>query len=206
MKLFLLIVLSYLIGAIPFSYVFSKLKGKDVRQSGTKNVGATNALVVAGPLMGVLALAGDIAKGYLAVSVANYVFHPLPWPPVLAGLAAIAGHDFSVFLGFRGGKGVAATGGALMAFDLIFALVALLLWVLLIIVSRYFIPATLFMLGAIPIMMWVVGKRMEYVAFGIFAFALALYAHREDIKRIVSGKELTTSDTITALYKKVNGA
>jgi glycerol-3-phosphate acyltransferase PlsY len=201
MEIFLIILVSYLLGSIPFSHIFPKIKGKDVRKGGTKNIGASNALVVAGPVMGVLALAGDIAKGYLAVSIAHY-YSPLPWAAVLAGLAAIAGHDFSIFLKFKGGKGVATTGGALMAFDLIFAMFVLLLWLLLILVSRYFIPSTLIMLGIIPLLMWVLGKRMEYIVFGFLAFALVLYAHREDIKRIISGKELNTSESVRHYLRK----
>jgi glycerol-3-phosphate acyltransferase PlsY len=201
MEIFLIILISYLLGSIPFSHIFPKIKGHDVGKKGTKNIGATNALVVAGPIMGTLALAGDIAKGYLAVSIALY-YSPLPWVAVLAGLAAIIGHDFSIFLKFKGGKGVATTGGALMAFDLIFAVFVLLLWLLLILVSRYFIPSTLIMLGIIPLLMWVLGKRMEYIVFGFLAFALVLYAHREDIKRIISGKELNTSESVRHYLRK----
>ena len=158
-------------------------------------MGASNVLVVAGPIMGALALFGDIAKGFLAVSLANYYF-PNPWFGVLAGVVAIIGHDFSVFLKFKGGKGVATTGGALIAFDPIFAMVVLLLWILLIIASRYFVPSTLIILGSIPLMMWVLGQRIEFIVFGVLAFALALYTHREDLKRLISGKELKTSESV----------
>lgn len=195
MNVFFVILGSYLLGSIPFSHIFPKIKGKDVSEGGTKNIGATNVLVVAGPLMGTLALAGDIAKGYLAVSLASY-YSPNPWLAVFAGVAAVAGHDFSVFLKFKGGKGVATTGGALLAFDPIFTIVVLLLWILLIIISRYFIPSTLIILGSLPLMIWVLGKRIEFIVFGILVFALALYAHREDIKRIISGKEMKTSESI----------
>lgn len=201
MEIVLLIVVSYLIGSIPFSHIFPKIKGKDVRSDGTKNIGATNALVVAGPVIGALALVGDVAKGLLAVTLATYFFKT-PWPPVLAGLAAIIGHDFSVFLKFKGGKGVATTGGTLLAFDPIFAFLIFLLWILLIVVTRFFIPSTLIVLGGLPIMMWVFGKRIEFITFAVLAFVLALYAHRRDIKRIFAGKELDTSESIKQYLKK----
>ncbi len=202
MELLLLVVASYLLGSIPFSQIFPKLKGKDVQEKGTKNVGATNALVVAGPIMGVLALVGDVAKGFLAVALANYFFQPLPWPPVLAGLAAILGHDFSIFLKFKGGKGVATTGGTLLAMDPIFAGIVLLIWILLILVTRYFIPSTLIILGGLPLMMWTLNKRIEFITFALMVFVLALYTHREDMRRLLTGKELTTSDSIRHYMNK----
>ena len=195
MNVFLVCSLSYLLGSIPFSQIFPKIRGKDVRKGGTKNVGASNALVVAGPLMGALALIGDLAKGYLAAALTGYYF-PDPWLAVLAGICAVIGHDFSIFLGFKGGKGVATTGGVFMALDPIFSSMVILLWILLILISRYFILSTLIILGSIPIMMWILGKRTEYIVFAVIAFALALYTHREDIKRILSGKELKTSEAV----------
>lgn len=201
MNVVLIVIASYLIGSIPFSHIFPKIKGKDVRQGGTKNVGATNALVVAGPLMGGLALLGDIVKGYLPVALAIYYF-PSPWVAVAAGVAAIVGHDFSIFLKFKGGKGIATTAGVLFAINFVFGIVVALFWGLLILVTRYFIPSTIVVLFAIPIMMWVVGMRFEYIVFGIAALLLALYTHREDIKRIISGKELNTSESMKKYMNK----
>ena len=199
-QILLFVVLSYFLGSIPFSHIFPKLKGHEVSEKGTKNIGATNALVVAGPLMGAMALIGDIGKGFLAVYLAQK-FVVLPWGVALAGAAAVLGHDFSLFLKFKGGKGVATTGGALLAIDPVFAVIILLFWILLIIVSRYFIPSTLIILGSIPFMMWIIGKRFEYIVFGILVFALALYTHREDIKRFLSGRELKTSEALKRYMK-----
>jgi len=201
MNVLLLIVVSYLLGSIPFSHIFPRLKGKDVQKGGTKNIGATNVLVVAGPLMGALALIGDIGKGFLAVYLAQRYFID-PWVVVFAGLAAIAGHDFSLFLKFKGGKGVATTGGVLLALDPIFAIIVLLIWILLIVVTRYFIPSTLIIFGCVPVMLWVLGKRAEYVIFALLAFVLALYTHRADIKRLFAGKELNTQEAMGHYLKK----
>lgn len=205
MNFLVVIIGAYLLGSIPFSHIFPKLKGKDVRSGGTKNVGATNALVVAGPLFGLLALIGDIAKGYFSVYFARqYLMGDsyMMWGLMLAGVFAVIGHDFSIFLKFKGGKGVATTGGVLLAFDPFFGIAALLLWILLIIVSRYFIPSTLIILTCIPIMMWILGLRLEIITFGVLALLLALYTHREDIKRIISGQELKTSDSMKKYLKK----
>ena len=195
MEFGLVLILAYLIGSIPFSHIFPKLKGKDVSQAGTRNIGATNVLVVAGPLMAALALAGDVGKGFLAVSLAKYYSFD-PWLAALAGVAAIAGHDFPIFLKFKGGKGLATTVGALLAFDAVFAAIVLLFWVLLILITRYFILSNLIILGSLPLMTFVAGKRIEYITFAILAFILALYTHRQDIKRLASGQELRTSEAI----------
>jgi glycerol-3-phosphate acyltransferase PlsY len=201
MNFVLAVIAAYLIGSIPFSHIFPRLKGHDVRHKGTKNVGATNALVVAGPILGALALIGDTAKGFLVVYFAQ-TYSGDPWLVALTGLAAIAGHDFSVFLDFKGGKGVATTGGALMAIDLGFTIVTVLFWILLIVISRYFIRSTLIILACVPAAMWVMGMRPELIVFGVGAFLLAVAAHREDVKRILAGQELNTSESIKKAFQK----
>jgi glycerol-3-phosphate acyltransferase PlsY len=177
------------------------LKGVDPGQAGTKNVGATNALVVAGPVVGALALIGDIAKGYLAIQLARY-FNFNDGVIALAGLVAILGHDFPLFLKFRGGKGVATTGGVLFALDPIFAFLVILLWVFCMIVFRYFIPATILALGFLPLIMWMASWRTEYIFFGVGAFSLALYVHRKDIQRFFAGEELTIQESLAKHLKK----
>jgi glycerol-3-phosphate acyltransferase PlsY len=201
MKLLLVTLLSYLLGSIPFSQIFAKLKGKDVRAAGTKNVGATNALVVAGPLVGALSLLGDVAKGIVAVSLARY-FAVTDVGIALSALAVIAGHDFSVFLGFKGGKGVATTFGVLLALDPIFAVLVLFLWILCLVVVRYFIPSTILVLCFLPVMMWMASWRGEYVLFGVANALLGIYAHRNDLKRYFSGQELTIQESL----KKYRGS
>ncbi len=196
----LVLIISYFLGSIPFSHIFPKLKGKDVKSAGTKNVGATNALVVAGPFMGALALIGDIGKGYLVVYLATQFSNNL-WVIVFAGLLAIIGHDFSIFLKFKGGKGVATTGGVLLAFDPILAIIILLIWLLMILITRYFILSTIIILGAVPIMMLVLAKPIQIVVFALLAFVLALITHRIDVYRFITGKELKTSEAINRYMK-----
>jgi glycerol-3-phosphate acyltransferase PlsY len=201
MTQFLVIVASYLIGSIPFSYLFSRLKGVDPRKAGTGNVGASNALAVAGKTAGALALAGDTGKGIAAILLARY-FGLSDWGIAFSGLAVVAGHDFSVFLGFKGGKGVATTGGVLMALDPIFGTLALLLWILSMVVLRYFIPSTVLILCFIPVMMWMGSWRLAYIVFGILAAVLAIYVHRSDLQRFFSGNELTIQESVAKYSKK----
>lgn len=201
MQIIFLLVLSYLLGSIPFSHIFPKLKGKEVSQEGTKNVGASNALIVAGPLAGALALIGDVLKGFLAVFIALR----LNQPEIMVALCAIlviVGHDFSMFLKFNGGKGVATTLGVLFALDPIFTLIIILIWILVIAVSQYLIPSTLFMFLALPIFFVVLGKSGFYVFFSLVACGLALYAHRMDIKRFLDGKEIKVSQSLSHFFNK----
>ena len=200
MNVVIYLVLAYLVGSIPFSHIFPKLKGKDVSSEGTKNVGATNALVVAGPIIGALAWLGDVGKGFLVVFVA-YRLMLNPWIITAMALAAIAGHDFSIFLKFKGGKGVATTGGALLAFDPFFGILVLIIWILTIVVTRYFIPSTIIVLAGLPVAMLILGMKIEVIMFGLGAFLLAVYTHRLDIKRFISGQELKTSESVNKFMK-----
>ena len=201
MNAILFILFSYLLGSIPFSYLSSKLKGKDPRREGTGNVGATNTLVVAGPLAGGLALTGDLFKGFLAVQLARY-FGLSDWGIAFCGLAAIAGHDFSIFLKFTGGKGIATTGGVLMALSPLFTLIVILFWIIAMVVVRYFIPSTILVLTFLPLMMWLSSWGFEYVFFACGAWLLAVYVHRADMERFFAGNEITIPENIAKFLKK----
>lgn len=192
---FLMILISYLIGSVPFSYFSSKLKGRNPKMEGTTNIGASNVMAIAGPLAGLMAVVGDVAKGFIVIELARSFLYP-DWVIASCGLAAIIGHDFSVFLRFTGGKGVATTGGVLLGIDPIFSMLILLLWILTMLVLRYFIPSTILILILLPFMMWLGSFRMAYIFFASGALALALFTHRDDIKRILSGKELKIKDSL----------
>jgi glycerol-3-phosphate acyltransferase PlsY len=192
----------YLLGSIPFSYIFSKLRrGVDPRRAGTGNVGASNAFIVAGKTAAFLAVIGDTAKGAGAVLIARY-FCLNDWGIVLSALAVVLGHDFSLFLGFRGGKGVATTGGIMFALDPVLGALVLLLWIFCMLVMRYFIPGSLLAFMLIPLMMWLGSKPYQYIIFGIANAALALYVHRKDIERFFTGNELTIQESLAKAFKK----
>ena len=164
-------------------------------KAGTTNVGASNVLVIAGPLAGVMALVGDVVKGFIVIGLARSLLYP-DWVIACCGLAAIIGHDFPIFLRFSGGKGVATTGGVLLAINPIFAFIILLLWLLTMAVLRYFIPSTLLIFALLPFIMWLGSFQREYIFFSIAAMLLAFYAHRNDIKRLLSGRELKIKDSL----------
>jgi len=158
-------------------------------------------LVVAGPGMAVLAFLGDFGKGFLAVILAR-TLGLSHLGVALSGLAAVIGHDFSIFLGFKGGKGLATAGGVLLALDPVFTFLAMLLWILCMIVLRYFIPSTVLMMIFVPAMMWMGSWRVEYIIFGVLNAGLSVYAHRQDLQRFFRGEELTIGESIAKYLKK----
>ncbi|MBI5701435.1 glycerol-3-phosphate 1-O-acyltransferase PlsY [Candidatus Saganbacteria bacterium] len=189
-NLFFAIVVSYLIGSIPFSLIFAKLfTDTDVRQKGSGNVGATNVLVTTGKKRAaILSVFFDILKGFVAVAISKILFGADIYA-YTAGLFSIIGHDFPVFLGFKGGKGVAATTGVLIALNPIAIWFCLLIYIVSISISRYLILSSIITIGFIPFILWFLGEGLFGIIFGILAFLLALFVHRNDIIRLLSGKE-----------------
>jgi len=186
----LLIIASYLIGAIPFSLIFAKVfKDVDVRQAGSGNVGATNTLVSAGKRAAALALFFDVAKGFTAVILARILIGT-DAAVVLAAIAAILGHDFPVYLQFSGGKGISTTVGALIAIDPYVIFIVLILCLIFILVTRYLILSSLLVLAALPAVFYFLGDGQPYVIFSLITLLIAVYAHREDVSRLISGREV----------------
>lgn len=192
----------YLIGSLPFSFIFAKLRrGVDPRQAGTGNVGASNTLIVAGKLAAILALIGDTAKGVGAIMLARHLGLN-DWGIALSALAVVLGHDFSVFLGFKGGKGVATTGGVLIALDPLFTAIITLLWILCILMLQRFIPGSLLTFISIPLVMWLGSWHVSFIIWGVVNAGLAMYAHRMDLERFLAGKELTIQESLVKTFKK----
>lgn len=176
--------LAYLIGAMPFSYLIANARGVDVRSVGSGNVGATNVARSAGRSMGALALLLDVAKGVAAVAIGWALGTPL-W---LAGLAVI-GHNWSVFLNFQGGKGVATTLGLLGALAWPVALVTLGVWGGLVAATRYVSVGSVGCLLLAPVWLLVFGYPAEFVGLMVGLGLLSAYRHRANIRRVLSGEE-----------------
>lgn len=194
---------SYLMGSIPFALLLGKLRGVDIRQHGSGNVGTTNVLRTAGAGVGVVALVCDVLKGVVAVLIARYTIGT-PAGEMAAGLAAVVGHDWSVFIRFRGGKGVATSEGALFVMVPIAAAVSLVVFVLVTALSRYASLASL--LGAaiggvlVGILLATdVVEGMEYLIFTAVVMVLIVVRHRDNISNLLSGTE-------GKLGKKVEGS
>ena len=190
----LAVLAGYLIGSLPTGLlVIRALRGVDIRTVGSGNVGATNVYRVAGLPVALLVLLIDALKGAAPVLLAR-AWAPAPWVEVLAGLAAIVGHNWSVFMRFAGGKGIAASFGVLSALSPVAAGVALGVWLVVVAVTRYASLASLLAIASVPVVMIWRGEPADHVTFGVVALAFALYRHRGNIARLRAGTELRVTD------------
>lgn len=188
------VLLGYLVGSLPTGLVVIRLlRGIDIRAHGSGNIGATNVFRVAGLPTAALVLLLDMAKGAVPVLLAEaWALSPLI--AVLAGLAAIGGHNWSLFLRFTGGKGIATSFGALLALSPAAAAVAALVWVGVVAVTRYASLGSLLGIAAVPAAMWRRGEPREHLGFAALALLFAVYKHRTNIGRLLAGTELRITD------------
>ena len=188
------IILSYLVGAIPTGLVVVRvLAGEDIRRHGSGNIGTVNVLRVAGVATAAVVLVVDILKGIVPVLVALRMGFS-PWTVVLCGLASIIGHNWSVFLGFQGGKGIATSFGVLLGLSWQAAAVAAAVWVITVALTRYSSLGSLLAVVSVPITFWRLRQPEEYMSLGVIVMLLAIYRHRANIQRLVTGTELHITD------------
>ncbi len=186
----LLLAASYLLGAVPFGLlVVRALSGRDITREGSGNIGASNVFRVAGPVPGVLALLLDLAKGVLPVVVAQCLGLAPAWQ-ITAGIAAIAGHNWSIFLRGRGGRGVASSFGVLLALSPPAGVLGAAVWIVVVAATRYASLASLCGVTSVPIVMLLRREPLEHVLFGLAALVMVVYQHRGNIHRLVRGQEL----------------
>jgi glycerol-3-phosphate acyltransferase PlsY len=193
---------SYLIGSIPTAYIFGKaIKGIDIRQFGSGNVGATNALRVLGKLPGITVLILDILKGFITVfflgdlAITKITPFPNETMRILLGLSCISGHNWTVFLRFKGGKGIATTFGVLIAlamkisgFKIILALV-ILTWLLVFILTRIVSLASVLSGIALPAYMILFKQSTILVLSSAILSIFIILRHKSNLKRVLQGKE-----------------
>jgi glycerol-3-phosphate acyltransferase PlsY len=201
-----LIVAAYVVGSIPFSFLIVKLvAGKDVREHGSRNVGATNVARTAGRMPGVIALLLDVAKGYAAVAIARWLTAQPAWPfeaglrpweshefwIALAGLIAVLAHMFPLWLRFHGGKGVATATGVFLALDPIVLAAAILVFAIVLLVFRFVSLASIVSAASVPIFFRYLANGAPFwrIVMSI-AIAFAVIAkHHENIARLAGGSE-----------------
>ncbi len=190
------IIVSYLIGAIPFSYILGKLlKGIDIRDHGSGNVGATNLIRSAGKLPGVIALLLDALKGLVVVIfVAEFFYRPeallsLPLFKSILGFAVVCGHIWTVFLKFRGGKGVATAIGVFIGLAPMATAFGLCIWGLSALIFRYVSLSSIIMAISLPVIMFILHKPKEYILFACLLGTFIIYKHRANISRLINGTE-----------------
>ncbi len=190
---FLFLVLTYLIAAIPFGLVLTKIFAKkDVREFGSGNIGATNVVRVAGKKIGLLTLILDGFKGAIMVVIARFTFADasgLHIFLVLVGMVAVIAHVYPVYLNFKGGKGVATTLAVLLAHDLNIGLSVIGIWALTFAIFRTSSISSIAAIFSSIILSICYGTSISQILFCIFLFALILYRHKENLERLIAGKE-----------------
>ena len=200
-------VIGYLMGNISSGYLVAKAFGlQDIRTHGSGNSGTTNVLRTLGWLPSVLTLVGDCLKGYLACLVGRALGGDLGM--LIGGLCAILGHDFPVFMGFRGGKGIATSLGLIIAINPLMALAELVVQIIAVAITRTMSIASLITAVAFPVLTIIMERGrpnyLLFVGFSIAASALALFGHRGNIDRLIRGKENTLDfEKISRVSKKV---
>lgn len=224
MNLWLCPLIAFLCGSIPFGLIFGKIKGIDIREHGSGNIGATNVWRVLGKSFGIPCFLLDVLKGFIPVILAINLFQyhgidqtkllglPSHWIDnsieqhlgqflhVLSGLCAILGHNFSPWVRFKGGKGIATTAGVLLALFPYFGVgLLVIIWMIVFFTTRYVSLASIIAAAALPLLTiwgaWNHGKFQDgtwnrsLLAFSIIAGAMAIYKHRSNIQRLRAGTE-----------------
>jgi glycerol-3-phosphate acyltransferase PlsY len=185
------ILASYLLGAVPFGLIFTKLLSSvDVRTVGSGNIGATNVLRAAGKKAALLTLLADGLKGYLPTLIARLVFQD-EYVTILCGAAAVLGHNFPVYLKFKGGKGVATSYGVVLAVSPFIGLLCLIAWLLAALLWRYSSLSALVSFACYPLLTFLMTTPASrpYRLLSVFVFGMIYYRHRENIKRLIAGTE-----------------
>lgn len=188
--LILLIIFGYFLGSIPWGYLICKSKGIDIRKVGSGATGSTNVNRALGTKWALLVAALDILKGaipvYLAIKFLSYqYFNGADWGVALVAIASVLGHIFPVWLGFKGGKGIATTIGILLVLlNWKILLPLLLVWLLALVISQISSFSNLLMVSFLPLAFWFSSFSLAYFALGMALFALTWWAHRENLKRL----------------------
>jgi len=195
------IIISYLVGSIPTAYIFGRvIKGVDIRKFGSGNVGATNAMRLLGKKIGVTVLLLDILKGFLAVFILGNLFKNRGLLPrdaflIMLGVAVICGHNWTVFLSFKGGKGIATTFGVLIAFacnipglNIILGL-TILTWLVSFLISRIVSASSVIAAISLPIYMAVFKQPRLMLYATMLLSAFVILRHKANLVRLFKGEE-----------------
>ena len=195
LTLVLFVVGGFIAGSVPFGWIFARMKGIDLKQVGSGNIGATNAARALGRPIGALVLLLDAGKAYLPVWLAQRTVEHLPGRDptgagvALVGVAAILGHVFSPWLGGRGGKGVASSLGVFLALSPVAAGVAGAAWLVIFSIVRFASLASLLASVVLVLVMLMTHQPIGYVVAVLATFVLVVVRHVDNIKRLLARKE-----------------
>jgi glycerol-3-phosphate acyltransferase PlsY len=187
-----LICCAYLMGSIPFGYLIAKRRGVDIRTLGSGNIGGTNITRNLGFKWGLLVAFLDLLKGFLPAILAR-IFIPVPWQGLSISIMPIIGTIYPVFLGFKGGKGVAAAFGTLLAWlGPVFFIIWLVIWYLAVKLIKLMSLVNLVMALLFPLIFWLVYHSALYAGFGALLCLILWWSHRANIRRLITGTETET--------------
>ncbi len=190
MNIILIFFLCYLLGAIPFSYITVRLAtGKDIRDYGSGNVGATNAYRVAGIAWGVVSFALDFLKGFVAVSVLGHIADTGVSGLMAAASGVMLGHMFTVFLGFKGGKGAATGLGLMFSLTPLGAAAGLVVWAVTLFLTRIVSLSTILAAFIVAVLSFLLYNQNEINIFIAVMVSLVIFRHKSNIVRMFHGKE-----------------
>jgi len=199
LKIFIIFIMCYLIGSVPFAYIVVKIiKGVDIRRCGSKNCGATNVARVCSFKAGLVVFFLDFLKGFLPVFLLNYLkfkqiitSNNYELVLCLCALSIILGHIFTIFLNFKGGKGVATSAGVFLALSPLAMLAALIVFLLVVIFTRYISLGSILAAITLPLSYYFIyGKANVYVfSFTVIIAVVVILKHRSNIKRLIKGEE-----------------
>ena len=187
--LVLALLLSFLVGSIPFGVLLGKMRGVDVRAIGSGNIGATNVWRALGPVFGVLAFALDVLKGVAGPILGRWLVPESDWNVAACGIAAVLGHIFSPFLGFKGGKGISTSLGALFGLVPFVGLGAFAVWGVVLGLSRMISLASVAGCISLPILCLALGERTPFLVVASLMSVFALWKHIPNMKRIANRTE-----------------
>jgi len=190
---------AYLLGSIPTGFLVAKARGVDIRTVGSGNIGATNVFRFLGKPAGIFVLFADALKGWLAVFVVTYLVNQafrLPqdqltqeWLKICAGVCAVLGHNFTCWLHFKGGKGIATSAGVLTALVPLSLIIILSVWIVVFALTRYVSLASICASFMLPFAAWLTHESVTMIAITAALGILAIYKHKTNIKRLLNGTE-----------------
>lgn len=182
-------VLGHVCGSVPSGlWLVQAFHGIDIRNYGSKNIGTTNVFRTVGPKTAALVLIADAFKGILAVGIMSYLFHN-PLLDVVTALGALLGHNYSLFLGFKGGKGVATALGLLIFMMPKVAVASFGIWLVCVLLTRYVSLGSIIAAIFTPPLAWYLGYPSAYVIFSVVAAFFVVLRHKENIHRLLTGTE-----------------
>jgi len=184
-------VVSYLLGSIPTGFLWAKARGIDIRKVGSGNIGATNVMRTLGKGPGIAVLVIDALKGFLPVWIAPLLFPGVDrlWLQITCCVFVIAGHNWTCWLKFKGGKGVATSAGALLAFLTLPLLCGLGVWLVVFGIWRYVSLASISAAVVVPVATWILQYDPRLFIFTVVVCAVVIYKHKSNIQRLLAGTE-----------------